>query len=209
MTQRQIIDISPTLSEATAVWPGDITLSRQIQTEIKDGSPIYLSSLNTTVHVGAHADAPSHYQQNAADIDAVDLTPYIGPCHVITVTSKDLVRVDDVKNLLPKKPQRVLLRTQTFPDPNHFNTDFAAIAPETIAALASVGCVLIGIDTPSVDPFSSKTMSAHLALLKAGMRNLEGLVLHHVRDGEYELIALPLKLKGFDGSPVRAVLRQL
>ncbi len=207
-TSSRIIDISPSIGEQTAVWPGDLPFTRNILTRIEDDSPIYLSGMQTTVHIGAHADAPSHYQKNAPDIDAVDLAPYIGPCHVISVTSKDLVRVADITPLLSQQPQRVLLRTQTAPDSQHFNTDFAAIAPETIEALAAAGCVLIGIDTPSVDPFASKILPAHQALWRTGMRNLEGLNLKDVVDGIYELIALPLKLKGFDGSPVRAILRQ-
>ncbi len=70
-----------------------------------------------------------------------------------------------------------------------------------------MGVVLIGIDTPSVDPFDSKTLDAHRALLKYGIVNVEGLILEHVPDGVYEFIGLPLKLVGFDASPIRAVLR--
>ncbi len=205
--QERIIDISPTLSETTAVWPGDKNLARQVQAQISPHSPIYLSSLMTTVHIGAHADAPSHYTAGASDIDAVDLGAYIGPCHVVTVDVQDIVRPADIAAALQLRPQRLLLRTKSFPNPEHFSTDFVAIAAETIHALAAHGCVLIGIDTPSVDPFSSKDLPAHHALAATGMRNLEGLVLSHVSDGPYELIALPLKLKGFDASPVRAILR--
>jgi arylformamidase len=103
----------------------------------------------------------------------------------------------------------VLLATGTFPDPNVFNEDFAAFSAELVDHLAARGVRLIGIDTPSVDPFPSKELPAHQACLRHDMAVLEGLLLAHVPEGVYELIALPLPLAGFDGSPVRAILRNL
>lgn len=205
----KIIDISPTLDEDTAVWPGDQQMSRKIVARLEDGSSVYLSGLSTTVHIGAHADAPSHYHQGAPDIDAVALDAYVGECLVMTVKSGPLVTLDDIASALLHKPKRLLLKTKSCPDRKTFRTDFTAISPAVIDALGAAGCVLVGIDTPSVDPFASKTLDAHQALWRWKMRNLEGLVLDHVADGKYELIALPLKLANFDASPVRAILRQL
>jgi arylformamidase len=102
---------------------------------------------------------------------------------------------------------RVLIKTGTFPDPERWNPDFAAVSVELVEALAGRGVITIGIDTPSVDPQESKDLAAHKAILKHDMAILEGLVLRDVAPGEYELIALPLPLEGFDASPVRAVLR--
>ena len=102
----------------------------------------------------------------------------------------------------------VLLATGTFPHPEQFNEDFAALSPELVEALHRQGVRLIGIDTPSVDPFPSKELPAHQAFLRRDMAILEGLVLKDVPEGVYELIALPLKLVGFDASPVRAILRR-
>jgi arylformamidase len=104
---------------------------------------------------------------------------------------------------------RVLFRTGTFPDPSHWNDDFASLSLELVDALHDRGVILIGIDTPSVDPFDSKPLEAHHALAQHAMANLEGLVLDGVGEGEYELIALPLRIVGGDASPVRAVLRML
>jgi arylformamidase len=103
----------------------------------------------------------------------------------------------------------VLLVTGTFPDPRHWNEDFAALEPDLVDALHALGVRLVGIDTPSVDLFSSKDLPAHKRFLAHDMAILEGLVLKDVPQGLYELIALPLKLEGFDASPVRAVLRTL
>lgn len=107
------------------------------------------------------------------------------------------------------KAERFLLATGTFPDPEEFNTYFAAYDPAFIDWLHERGVRLIGIDTPSIDLFDSKDLPSHKMVLKHDMAILEGLRLDQVPDGLYELIALPLKLVGFDASPVRAILRSL
>ncbi len=101
-----------------------------------------------------------------------------------------------------------MLATGTFPDPDRFTTDFAALSPALVDHLADRGVVLVGIDTPSVDLFESKDLPTHAALVRRDMRWLEGIVLAHVEPGSYELVALPLRLVGFEASPVRAVLVQ-
>jgi arylformamidase len=113
--------------------------------------------------------------------------------------------------MLPQSPgaPRVLLATGTYPDPDRFTQDFAALSPELVDHLHAEGVRLIGIDTPSVDPFASKELPSHRRFLAHDMAILEGLVLDGVSEGMYELIALPLRLTGFDASPVRAVLRSL
>lgn len=209
MPGKPLIDISPSISPRLAVWPGDIGFNRQVQLDMTAGANLTLSSLSTTVHLGAHADAPSHFSQTAPSIDEVDLAPYLGPCTVITCNKPRgaLIEAFDVTPVLTKGAKRVLVRTLSYPDPHHFNTDFVAFSPDAIDSFGQAGVLLVGIDTPSVDPFASKDLQAHNRLLKWGIRNLEGLCLSHVADGDYELIALPLKLVGFDASPVRAVLR--
>lgn len=205
---RTILDISPAISAEIAVWPGDTALKRNVLLDISTGANLTLSSLHATVHLGAHADAPSHYHSQGAAIDQVSLSPYLGPCFVQTVHKEPhgLIKPEDCKTAIASGSKRILFRTLSAPDPNHFNTDFVAFSSAAIDALGHAGVVLIGIDTPSVDPFSSKDLPAHQALLRWNIRNLEGLVLESIADGAYELIALPLKLVGFDASPVRAVL---
>lgn len=201
-----LYDISPLVSEATGVWPGDVSFTRAWQCRLAEGSNIDLSSFTSTVHIGAHADAPSHYANAASTIDRVDLEPYWGECQVLTCSLR-LIHPDDFAARLTTGIKRVLFRTLSQKDPQVFDEHFSAFAPETIQYLGECGVVLVGIDTPSVDPFSSKDLPAHRMLLRHGMRNLEGLDLRAVKDGLYELVALPLKLQGFDASPVRAVLR--
>ncbi|MDP6180945.1 MAG: hypothetical protein QGG48_13750 [Desulfatiglandales bacterium] len=111
--------------------------------------------------------------------------------------------------VLPNSPlaKRVLFKTGTYPNPNRFNNDFCALSPLLIDELHKQNVILVGIDTPSVDLCDSKNLLAHNRIAKYNMAILEGLLLTDVPEGKYELIALPLKLMGCDGSPVRAVLR--
>jgi arylformamidase len=118
-----------------------------------------------------------------------------------------LIRPADLPG--PVLAERVLLATGTFPDPTRFNEDFAALSPSLIDFLDEHGVRLIGVDTPSVDPFHSSELPAHNTFLKHDLAILEGLVLDGIPAGIYELIALPLRLVGFDASPVRAILRSL
>jgi arylformamidase len=202
-----IYDLTPTISERLHVWPGDTPPARRILLDLARGDPITLSSLEATVHLGAHADAPSHYGIAAQAIHERSLDYYLGPCQVIQLTAGRGTLLTPAALTTPITQPRVLLATGTFPDPEHFNTDFAALSPDLVDLLHERGVKLIGIDTPSVDPFDSKDLPAHQAFLRNDMAILEGLQLQGVPTGAYELIALPLKLAGFDASPVRAILR--
>ena len=203
-----ILDISPVVSPRLAVWPGDTPPSREVLCDMKAGANLTLSTLRATVHLGAHADAPSHYGRDAASIEAVSLDAYVGPCRVIRVAVARGARIPASAVPHGPLPPRLLLRTDTYPDPERFDEDFAALDPALVDVLHARGVILVGIDTPSVDLYSSKDLPAHGRFLAHGMAILEGLVLRDVPEGDYELIALPLKLEGFDASPVRAVLRK-
>jgi arylformamidase len=162
-------------------------------------------------HIGAHADAPLHYGSGAATIGQVDLEPYLGPCRVIhAIACGPLVQrahLQQAVNASPL-PARVLVRTCDRA-PTRWSSEFSAFAPQTIAWLAGLGVRLVGIDSQSVDPADSKSLDSHRTLLQHDVRVLENLVLDEVPAGDYELIALPLKLMQADASPVRAVLRAL
>lgn len=202
----KIHDLSPRISPRLAVWPGDVAFSRHMAVSIAEGANLDLSSMTATLHLGAHADAPSHYTADGAAMNAVDLAPYVGPCQVMRVEVQRGDRIMPKHLTREVAAPRVLFHTGTFPDPEAWNTDFASLSPELVEHLHAQGVVLVGLDTPSVDPFESKALEAHQALGRCGMRNLEGLVLDAVPDGLYTLAALPLKIEGADASPVRAVL---
>ncbi len=202
-----IYDISPLVSPSLAVWPGDTPVSREVLLDMNAGDTLTLSTLRATVHAGAHVDAPSHYGKDAPSIDAAALERYLGPCHVLTVPAHRTERIPPNVLRATLDVPRVLLRTGTYPDPTVFTEDFAALSVELVGELARRGVTLVGVDTPSVDLYSSKDLVAHHACLREDIAILEGLVLAGVPDGVYELLALPLKLAGFDASPVRAILR--
>jgi arylformamidase len=205
----RIIDISPRITANLAVWPGDTPPRREVLLDIEKGDPITLSTLHATVHLGAHVDAPNHFGRGAPGIEARPLEDYVGRCQVVHVITQSNSLVEPASLRGEITEQRVLIRTDTFPDPERFCEDFAALAPELVDHLHARGVRLIGIDTPSVDPFDSKDLPAHRRFLAHDMAILEGLVLAGVPVGRYDLIALPLRLVGFDASPVRAVLRTL
>jgi arylformamidase len=202
-------DISPLISPSLPVWPGDTAFSAGPTWQIEDGCPVHVSHMTMTTHLGAHCDAPSHYDANGATIDAVALTPYLGACRVIHCIGQTLVEPHHIAHALDGVPPRVLLRTYMQAPRNTWDAQFCAVAPATIALLASCGVMLIGIDTPSLDPQESKTLDAHQMVRTHKMAILEGVVLDEIAEGNYELIALPLKLLGMDASPVRAILRSL
>lgn len=205
----QLWDITPAVSASTPVWPGDTSFSSETTWEIGNGCPVKVSRIIMSTHTGAHCDAPSHYDPAGSAIDAVPLDAYLGPCRVIDCTGVSRVEPEHVQPHLDGVPPRVLLRTYAKAPTDRWDSAFASITAETIALLARHGVRLVGIDTPSLDPQESKTMDAHHAVRMHGLAILEGIVLDAVPAGDYELIALPLKLAGMDASPVRAVLRTL
>lgn len=208
-----IYDISPAITEHLPVWPGDTPPRREVLLDLERGDSVTLSTLHATVHLGAHADGANHYGRGAPGVEALRIEDYLGPCQLIRVAARPGTRVAIEELPASIETPRVLICTRTFPDPSGaaagFARDFAALEPALVDHLHARGVRLIGIDTPSVDLFDSKELPAHRRFLANGMGILEGLVLAEVPEGVYELIALPLKLVGFDASPVRAVLRDL
>lgn len=205
----RIRDISPLISRRTAVFPGDVAFDRRVSAEVGTGSNYSLSSITLSVHTGAHADAPNHYHAEGVGIDQRDLEPYLGPCVVIEVRLPRGERIRPEHLPYPMEhidAPRVLFKTRSFPDSERWVSDYNSLSPELITALAESGVKLVGIDTPSIDPDTAKDLESHLAVYRANLSILEGLVLDDVPEGRYTLVALPLKLEGADASPVRAVL---
>jgi arylformamidase len=207
----EYFDISPEISQSLAVWPGDEKYRRLVNIDFKEGGNLLLSSIQTTVHLGAHTDAPNHYDPDGEGIGERKLDYYLGPCQVITalkppgsrILPEDLgVGLEPVKILA----QRILIKTKSFPDPNHWNSDFNSLSAELVEYLAERGVILVGIDTPSIDLFEDKLLLSHKAVYSRNLAILEGVVLDEVPDGIYTLVALPLRLKEADASPVRAIL---
>ena len=141
----RIIDISPTISPKTAVWTGDTPFSHEFLCRFDKGANLDLSTITTTVHIGAHADAPSHYTPAGETIETRNLELYYGSCQIISVT------VPRGERVYPKHiegveitAERVLFHTRSFPDPNDFTTDFNALSPEIVDFCAAIGVRLGG-----------------------------------------------------------------
>jgi arylformamidase len=206
---KRIWDLSPPVSSGSPLFPGDQAYQQAWTATIGPGCPVNLGAITMSPHIGAHADAPLHYANGAATIGTVDLEPYLGRCRVIhALDAARLVEPRHLEHAAAALPERVLVRTCEHA-PTQWSADFASFAPEAIDWLAARGVRLVGIDSQSIDPADSKTLPSHARLLAHGMRVLENLVLDTVEAGDYELIALPLKLVEADASPVRAVLREL
>jgi arylformamidase len=208
----KIWDISPPVDEHAAVFPGDTAYSQRLHFSLTPDCPVNVNSITLSPHTGAHADAPMHYANGGASSGELDLTPYLGPCRVIhCLDAGPLVLPEHIAHALDNLPARVLLRTARTASQSW--ASFTALGQQTLALLATTNIanplLLIGIDTPSVDPATSHDLPSHQQLLTRNLRVLENLVLDDVPEGDYELIALPLKLMRADASPVRAVLREL
>jgi arylformamidase len=202
-----IFDITQSMRMGLPIWPGDTPYTEERTWTMEGGGAVNVSRVTLSTHAGTHADAPLHYDPAGAPIGEVDLSLYLGRCRVVDCRGAG-ERIEP-RHLPRDLPPRVLFRTfDPFPH-DHWPERWTVVAPETIEALADAGVILVGLDGPSLDPESSKTMDAHQAVRRRGLAILEGLVLDGVLAREYELIALPLKLATGDAAPVRAILRTL
>lgn len=208
---RKLWDISPPVHADAPVFPGDARYEQRWAATIAPGCPVNVSTITLSPHTGAHADAPLHYDADGASVGTLDLWPYLGPCRVIhAIGVTPLVQWQHLSHAVDGRlPPRVLVRTYERMPIATWDAALAAYAPETIERLADLGVTLVGIDTASIDPADSKSLDSHQVIRRRGLRVLENLVLDEVPEGDYELIALPLKLISADASPVRAVLREL
>jgi arylformamidase len=204
-----LYDLSPTIRPETPVWPGDTAFSFRWTLALAESEAVNLSAIHTTPHLGSHIDAPLHTEPRGESFAELSLDPYLGPCRVWKVPPVALLTPRHVEGLDLEHPRRLLLKTESLADRRGFHERFTALSPELAHLFAERGLLLVGLDTPSVDPYESTGLDAHHALARGGVAILEGLVLDGVPEGIYELIALPLKLAGLDASPVRAVLRTL
>ena len=205
-TPVKIIDISPLLRKDLAVWPGDTPFKRIINQNMENGDAVNLSSIETTLHLGAHLDAPLHVFKEGIPVDQLPLSLFYGECQLIEVclTSGQAILPEDIKDRL--ESTRILLKTKSHHDSSFFNSRYNGLSEELIEFLYLKKVRLVGIDAPSVDRFDSDPLVVHKKMAEYNMAILEGLCLDEVNSGIYTLISFPLKIKNAEASPVRAVL---
>src|SRR5579871_138796 len=191
----KIYDISHPLQGGLAEWPGDTSWSLRWNARLRDGDAVNLSDITMSVHYGAHIDAPYHFLEQGATVEALNLAVYWGPARVLDVRGKELIRREDIPADLAGTP-RLLFKTGAWPDTTRFPERIPVMAEDLPAYLKERGVILVGLDVPSVDPIDSKELANHRMLAACGIAILESLALEGVPEGKYELIALPLKIVG-------------
>jgi arylformamidase len=205
-------DISEPIEPQSATFPGDSPFSQEWVARMERGASCNVSTIRMSVHVGTHTDAPLHYDLSGPDIASVDLTRYIGRCRVVDVQGTGTPSLIPAAALTPAMlagAERLLLRTRRTHDHRTWDPHFTALGPDAAKVLVAAGIRLVGIDTPSMDHADSKDLGGHHLLYEGGVAILENLDLRAVPAGDYELIALPLRIVNGDSSPVRAILREL
>lgn len=205
MVYKKIYDISMELSGQTPEWPGDIPFQYGLAATIEQSGSVNVGKVVTSTHIGTHVDAPFHYDNDGLRIDELPLEYYLTTAQVVDVQGK----LEILKTDLPAIQQGVtaiLLKTNSWKDRTKFPETWPLFDPSIAEWMAEREIKLLGVDVPSVDAETSKELPMHMAMNRNGRFILEGAVLNEVPEGVYQLAALPLKIKGAEGSPVRAVL---
>lgn len=201
------IDITVELSDNVAEWPGDTPFSFETPVTKRLSGSVNIGKITTSTHIGTHVDAPFHFDNDGATIEALDINRYIGDATIIEVAGKDEISKSDLE-AHSIKGTILLIKTTAATDKSVFPKEVPTLTLEAVSYLAEKGIKLFGIDVPSVDLVNSKTLDVHHVLHAHDIMIIESVVLDQVDPGLYEFIALPLKVKGADGSPVRAVVRK-
>jgi arylformamidase len=203
-------DISIAVDERTPEWPGDTPFSCGWPWQMSAGASVNVSTLTMSPHVGTHADAPLHIRDGWAASHELPLDVFMGRAFVCSVSGPSReVELTDLQSLPEGRIERLLLRTGRTIVQGTFPEWWPALSTRAVAELLGRGLQLLGVDAPSVDLCDSKTLEVHHALFTGGAYNLENLDLGAVQDGAYELVALPLRVRGLDAAPTRAVLRAI
>jgi len=210
----KIYDVSVLVHEGMPIWPGDPKLSMKLASSIAKEGAANVTRLDMGAHTGTHMDAPFHFVPDGSTIEKLSLDVLMGRCRVFDLTAS----TENISRAMLEKCDlsgvtRALFKTRNSQrwanDSHEFDKEFLAVAADGAEYLVQRGVKLVGVDYLSVEAYASKTHPVHDTLLRAGVIIVEGLNLSDVAAGDYELIALPLKLKGSDGAPSRVVLRTL
>ncbi|HJQ27291.1 MAG TPA: cyclase family protein [Blastocatellia bacterium] len=206
----KIFDVTVPISKNLPVYPGDPPVKIERKATIgKNDAHYNLSRYSFSSHVGTHVDAPFHFIADGKTVDQLPLELLMGRARVVEVTSP---RIDEaaLKEFDFTADARVLFKTRNsyLWGKSEFVQDYVYITPGAARVLVNGGIKLVGIDYLSVEKFGSETFDTHLTLLGAGTLIIEGLDLREIEPGDYELICLPMKFQGGDGSPARVILRQ-
>lgn len=203
MAVPRLIDVSRPLRPGTPTWPGD----RPFEIHRQTLPNLVLSAISTSCHVGTHLEAPEHVGHEGATVDTIPLEVINGPAEVVAVKAgADLIGRESIAEGWRPVCQRVLFRTDSYGLDDEIGPGYPGLDPAFVGWLAGLRVTVVGVDTPSVDPFHSKELEAHHELSRRGMAWIEGLWLGAAAVGRYRMLALPLPLVGVDAAPMRVVL---
>ena len=204
-------NISVPIRAGMVTFESDPIVTLERSSSMAEGAVCNVSRLDFGVHSGTHVDAPVHFIDGAAGIEAVDLDALVGPARVVDATTIEgqFDRLAVERLAIPDDTQRLLFRSrnsQLWNEPT-FERSFSGLTLDGAQALIDRGIRLVGMDYLSIAPFGDPTPT-HVALLQAGVVIVEGLDLRDVEPGPYDLICLPLLIPGSDGGPARAIVRR-
>ncbi len=209
----KIYDLSVTISEEMPIWPKDpqVVITKKRSIDCSDSCNV--TQLNIGSHTGTHIDAPYHFDNNGLKIDQIDLGTLVGTARVFDMGTDSDISMENIRGLDLSGVVRVLFKTVNSNlwkiGLNSFTENYAAVTSDAAKYLVDSGIKLVGIDYLSIEKFGSKLHDTHNTLLKNGLVVIEGLNLSDIVPGDYDLVALPLKIKNGDGSPARVILKDL
>ncbi|MGD0281084.1 MAG: cyclase family protein [Dissulfurispiraceae bacterium] len=209
----KLYDITLPITNDMPVWPGDQPVSLMMNTSIAKGDDYNMTGIQMGAHTGTHIDAPYHFLEDGATIDAIPIETFIGPCVVIEVDSEVSIEEKDFRKHDLIGHSRVLFKTRnsqlhTFTT-SVFTRNYVSLGIDAARYLVEMEVMLVGIDYLSIESFRSTGSPVHKLLLRNNITILEGLNLSGVKAGEYELLCMPLKLQGCEGAPARVILREM
>ncbi len=205
------IDVSMPIRSGMLRWPNDPAVEVRSVKALRRGDSCALSVLTLGSHTGTHVDAPSHFLEGAPSVDQMPCAAMLGPARVIAIRDPEVIGVEELRAARIRRGERVLFRTANSSRDwasQPFAPGFVYVATEAAQWLARIGVHTVGVDYLSVGGYKKNGTPVHRALLGAGIWIIEGLQLSSVRPGRYDLICLPLRLEGGDGSPARVLLRR-
>ena len=208
----KLYDVSLPISNNLPVWPGDSPVSLKMTSSMAKGDQCNVTSIEMGTHVGTHIDAPYHFLEDGATIDAIPIETFIGPCLVVELDAEDIIEKIDFQKYNPGKHSRILIKTKNSElwanDVSSFDPKYVSLGIDAAQYLVEIKATLVGIDYLSIESFQCGICPVHRLLLENNITILEGLNLSGVKAGAYELICMPLKLQDCEGAPARVVLME-
>jgi arylformamidase len=204
---KNIIDISSDFDSTMATWPSSEKFDFQILRNHHEHN-VQVSRISLNLHTGSHIDAPKHFDSNGLNIDEIPLETFLGEVYVFDCGNADIIDKNVLLNLnFAPQYKRIIFKTKNSKDKSKvFNENYVALTTEAAEYLASLNLLIIGIDAPSIELYKGRNYKTHQVILNKKIVIIEGLNLENVEQGVYKLIALPLKIKNAEASPVRAIL---